>query len=611
MATPSETTDDGSIATIRGGLTFLRAGDRFWDRLIAGGILLTFGFLVFPAILAMGYLMRVLRAAARGEQTPPAFDDGRQLLVDGIRGYAITALYVAIPVLLTTGFALDTGVSAGKTTLGFLGLAFIGPFAGFVLPFVLPLLAPELETAVGLPSGSFVAYEPYIILLLVLYVLPAGLCNFAQKPDGSISDGLAVRGELRPVLRDPRYFLAWAAAFVLVAVGWTAVVGVELLVSAVVPLARLPGSISLMAPYYLQAVAATVAFFLQVAAFYVIGGTWATVKPDDIWPVDGSDADTVSTRLRPDRGPVSASLAYLRRDDEFAATALFGTLLSTLAFVLLPGILVAGYVVRVLDSAAWGDDAPEFVDWLGMAADGLKAYAIWLVYVFVPFLLADTWVVLSGLWDRTDAVLVYIWAAGIGLVGGHPSIEITQRTVGFVLTDVFSVLFGPSWIETVPRVVRTNRQFLLVGAIVTFALASYLLPAALAKFAERRRVLDAFDLPAIIDFVIDGRYARRWLVAIGLTAIGWTLAIAAVAVSAFALFPGPNYSVQFVGATPFLYVLTPRGVAFFGLVIVVSFGYFYTLVAASYLIGRTWGERERPETDQVVARAPDSEDDVV
>lgn len=61
-------------------LTFPRRGDWVRDVLI-GGLLTVVGFLIIPAILVFGYLLRVLGESAAGADAPPAWDDWAELLV--------------------------------------------------------------------------------------------------------------------------------------------------------------------------------------------------------------------------------------------------------------------------------------------------------------------------------------------------------------------------------------------------------------------------------------------------------------------------------------------------------------------------------------------------
>ncbi|BDZ70071.1 DUF4013 domain-containing protein [Methanobacterium petrolearium] len=55
------------------------------------------------------------------------------------------------------------------------------------------------------------------------------------------------------------------------------------------------------------------------------------------------------------------------------------------AYVIIPGIFVAGYTLRVTRNTIRGDsEMPEFNEWLSMFIDGLKVIAVTIMYYLVP-----------------------------------------------------------------------------------------------------------------------------------------------------------------------------------------------------------------------------------
>lgn len=132
-------------------LTFPRRGDWVRDVLI-GGLLTVVGFLIIPAILVFGYLLRVLGESAAGADAPPAWDDWAELLVWGVVGWLIALAY-AIPVILYSAVMLPI-IGIGAITDD-PGAAIVGLGALWVVG------ATLLSIAVG-------------------YVLPAALANFAR-----------------------------------------------------------------------------------------------------------------------------------------------------------------------------------------------------------------------------------------------------------------------------------------------------------------------------------------------------------------------------------------------------------------------------------------------
>ncbi|ARS89578.1 DUF4013 domain-containing protein [Natrarchaeobaculum aegyptiacum] len=63
--------------------------------LLIGTVFTLFSILIIPAFFVAGYMVRLTRAAIRGEPEPPAFDDWGDIFVDGLG-----LLVVFIPVLI-------------------------------------------------------------------------------------------------------------------------------------------------------------------------------------------------------------------------------------------------------------------------------------------------------------------------------------------------------------------------------------------------------------------------------------------------------------------------------------------------------------------------------
>ncbi|MFC4552645.1 MULTISPECIES: DUF4013 domain-containing protein [Halorussus] len=203
---------------LREAVSYLLRGQRREEALLVGtvlalaaGILARLGFLAIlalvPAVLLAGYAMAVLRAgaaAARAERADadppdsggldseagstaslPAFADFGALAADGLRALAVSAGYLAGPLvvlLITVG-----ATQAGAGTPGFVRtLSVYG--AGTV--------------ALVLAAGA-------------AYLLPAALVGVADR--GSVRAALD-RGALRRTAVDAGYFVGWFAAFGVAAV---------------------------------------------------------------------------------------------------------------------------------------------------------------------------------------------------------------------------------------------------------------------------------------------------------------------------------------------------------------------------------------------------------
>lgn len=78
-------------------LEYPRARDDWFKSILIGGVLSLFSWLLVPAILVVGCIVRVLRSTMAGEETPSVFDDWGDLLRDGLRATIIGLAYGLIP----------------------------------------------------------------------------------------------------------------------------------------------------------------------------------------------------------------------------------------------------------------------------------------------------------------------------------------------------------------------------------------------------------------------------------------------------------------------------------------------------------------------------------
>lgn len=208
-------------------LEYPRARDDWLKTIVVGGLLALFSFLVIPAILVAGYLVRVLRGSMAGNERPPAFRDWGDLFGDGLRATVIVLVYGIVPavvVAVTALVATTVAAGGGDVAVGTGGLVVI------------------LGTLVALVFG-----------LLAAYIIPAAVANYAEE--GRLGAGFEF-GKLRPVLFSGSYATAWLTAF--------AIVLVASIVSGVLNIVPLLGAV----------VGAFVGFFAAVAAYYVIGRAW-------------------------------------------------------------------------------------------------------------------------------------------------------------------------------------------------------------------------------------------------------------------------------------------------------------------------------------------------
>ena len=134
-------------------ITYLRNSDEVVKTVLIGGVLLILSFLLIPAFVVSGYLVRVLQQTMDGNDEAPVFEDGERLLVDGLKAFAITLVYGLVPAIVGVVFV------GGGMAAAFSGDA--GALIGGASIFVGSLLA----LALGLAAW---------------YVIPAATANFAR-----------------------------------------------------------------------------------------------------------------------------------------------------------------------------------------------------------------------------------------------------------------------------------------------------------------------------------------------------------------------------------------------------------------------------------------------
>ena len=171
---------------------------------------------------------------------------------------------------------------------------------------------------------------------------------------------------------------------------------------------------------------------------------------------------------------IDDALRYPMEDDDWVVTALVGGVLSLLSFLVVPGILVYGYLVRAVRERAEGATRPPaFENWGELFVDGLKAWVIGIVYMLVPLVVFGVTVGGSLLAMGTGTRA----GAGAGLAGLFG---------GLVVSFVLSLLFG------------------------------YVATAAIIHFACTGEFGAGFDFGTLRTLVLSAEYATPWLVSVAL-----------------------------------------------------------------------------------------------
>lgn len=176
---------DERMTGLNAALTFPTEREGWIRTVLIGGVLTFLSFLVVPAILVAGYVVRTIRDSLEGSAAPPVFDDWGSLLVDGIQAIVIGFVYMLIPTIIWW-------VTVGGTILAFATGTQEGMMAG-----------------AGLALGGFLV--SFALLLVFGYVGVVGVVNFAREERFGAGFDFGV---IKAVAFDRAYAVAWLAAVV-------------------------------------------------------------------------------------------------------------------------------------------------------------------------------------------------------------------------------------------------------------------------------------------------------------------------------------------------------------------------------------------------------------
>jgi len=171
------------------------------------------------------------------------------------------------------------------------------------------------------------------------------------------------------------------------------------------------------------------------------------------------------------------ALSYPLRGPWLERTVL-GGLLVVGSVLIVPFFVLAGYVVRVLETTLEGaDEPPPLEGWSELAARGVGAVAITLAYLLVPLLAGALLAVVAG------TTGYYGLAELAPLVGGHEELVWGISLVAALLAGLLSMV--------------------VLGVTL---LVYYLLPAALTLYATAGTTRAAFDRDALTSLALSREY---------------------------------------------------------------------------------------------------------
>ncbi|WP_254271034.1 DUF4013 domain-containing protein [Haloarcula marina] len=206
-------------------LNYPRNSDSALKNVAIGGLLLFVSFLVVPTFLVLGYVVRALRGVLDGVEEPPEFDDWGEMLVDGLKVFAIGFVYALIPATIALVAVFATGLT------GAIG----GDSSGAGL-------------AIGLIAFAALALVT-VVSLVIGYVIPAAIVSWvrADRLGAAFSPS-----EIRPLAFSRTYATGWLVAF-----------GISLLSAIVIGVLNVVVIGAILAPF--------ITFYANVAGTHAIG----------------------------------------------------------------------------------------------------------------------------------------------------------------------------------------------------------------------------------------------------------------------------------------------------------------------------------------------------
>lgn len=128
------------MSSIEDAITYPTESDDWIVTVLIGGIMLLLSFLLIPAFIAYGYLVRAIRANLEGEPEPPTFGDWGELIVDGLKVFVVALIYMIVPIIVmfvTVGLSMAAILTGGEAgAVAGLGGLLVGMLVTFALALV-------------------------------------------------------------------------------------------------------------------------------------------------------------------------------------------------------------------------------------------------------------------------------------------------------------------------------------------------------------------------------------------------------------------------------------------------------------------------------------------
>lgn len=169
---------------------------------------------------------------------------------------------------------------------------------------------------------------------------------------------------------------------------------------------------------------------------------------------------------------LNEAIRYPTHRDEWYRTIIIGGVLSIFSFLIIPILIVYGYLIRVIRARLDGKTTPPvFDEWAELLVDGVKMAIIGIVYLLIPALVAG--LTIGG------ALLAFFTGTETGAAAGMLGLA-----GGFFLSSILAIIFG------------------------------YVAVAAIVNFARTADIGAAFDFGTLKPILFHSDYAIAWLTAV-------------------------------------------------------------------------------------------------
>lgn len=482
--------------------------DGAWNlrTVLIGGLLLYYERVVFvPGLFVMGYLMRVLREAEEGP--PPEFEDWFELAVLGVKAQLVWFLYLvaapAVVVLLTVRDVIRQG-EALQMMVGFL-------FEPYTYVLTVAEYITQFTGVGGGVSSTVLSFEPVLVFVLMLYLLPAALRALAEE--GRLGAAFAPE-EIRAAVTDRSYVypcvqfvVRWLAGVVAISLPFYFGRDLSAFLVSILGVGFLENTLSELSVI----VAVSLGFYLLTTAYRALG----TARVPDF------------RALLAAWMPVARLRTLQRRLPSDRAVQVFlvgGLLLST--GLLLVAVPAMGYLVRVVGTRPEARERlPAFDCWWELWWDGVRVVILWIAYTVWPVvvLLAGQPVLMPGSVSLASLARANTVVGGLGVPVGPMAAYELDRVVRDVLYRL-ELVSGPTNNPYLVRDVATVSSDTWAAFFATLLVVLYLLPAAICRVATaeegRRPLLAGLDPRSVLALAGRPRYARNWVKSVVVWSLG-------------------------------------------------------------------------------------------